>query len=159
MQENRMREAVRAQFMAAFAMLRATIEQCPASLWDDPADKNRFWQVAYHALFYAHLYLHPSHDMFVPWANHRETVELMDATTSALYTKAELLGFLDECEVHATEQVAALDFSAPSGFHWLHMNKLEVQLYNIRHLQLHIGELAERLSQRAAIDVSWVSRG
>jgi hypothetical protein len=34
-----------------------SIEKCPDRLWNDPADKNKFWHVAYHALFYTHLYL------------------------------------------------------------------------------------------------------
>jgi predicted kinase len=40
--------------------LKQAIEKCPDALWNDPADKNRFWHVAYHALFYTHLYLQPT---------------------------------------------------------------------------------------------------
>ena len=70
-----------------------------------------------------------------------------------------MLEFLGVCEARVAEMVAALEFAAPSGFHWLPMNKLELQLYNIRHIQTHAGELAERLSQRAGIDVAWVGMG
>lgn len=42
------------------------------------------------------------------------------------------------------------------GFDWLPMTKLEVQFYTLRHLQTHVGEVAERLSQRVDIDVGWV---
>lgn len=66
------RQTVQSQYGAALAMLRAAVTQCPDALWDDPTDKNRFWHVAYHALFYVHLYLAPSLDQFQPWANHRE---------------------------------------------------------------------------------------
>ncbi|MCB9122287.1 MAG: hypothetical protein H6640_21400 [Caldilineaceae bacterium] len=48
------------------------------------------------------------------------------------------------------------DLSAPSGFDWLPMNKLELQIYSMRHLQQHAGELMERLGSRAGIDVPWV---
>ncbi|MBE2237762.1 MAG: hypothetical protein IAE81_08235 [Caldilineaceae bacterium] len=97
--------------------------------------------------------------MFTPWASHRDKVELMDATTHTPYTKTELLGLLDECEAQAVKHLATPKPSAPSGFHWLAISKVEVQFYNMRHLQFHIGELTERLSQRAEIDVHWVSRG
>ena len=36
------------------------------------------------------------------------------------------------------------------------MGKLELQIYNLRHLQQHTGELMERLGSRAGIDVDWV---
>ncbi len=52
--------------------------------------------------------------------------------------------------------VPALDLAGASGFDWLPMNKLELQFYNIRHLQLHTGELCERLGTEAKIDVAWV---
>jgi hypothetical protein len=159
MHDDAIRQAVRSQYGAALAMLRATIAQCPDLLWDDPADKNRFWHVAYHALFYAHLYLSPSLDDFVAWAGHRAGYERMETPPAPPYTQADLLDFLAECEAHAARHLATLDFAAPSGFHWLPMNKLELQLYNIRHIQTHAGELAERLSQRAGIDVGWVSMG
>jgi hypothetical protein len=49
-----------------------------------------------------------------------------------------------------------LDPEAESGFYWLPMNKLELQIYNIRHLQQHTGELMERLGSRAGVEVDWV---
>jgi hypothetical protein len=36
------------------------------------------------------------------------------------------------------------------------MNKFELQIYTIRHLQQHSGELMERLGSRANISVDWV---
>jgi hypothetical protein len=32
----------------------------------------------------------------------------------------------------------------------------ETKFYNIRHLQHHVGELAERLGTQAGIDIAWV---
>ena len=48
-------------------MLKQTIAQCPASIWDATGDRNRFWQVAYHALYFTHEYLADSEETFVPW--------------------------------------------------------------------------------------------
>ena len=46
-----------------------------------------------------------------------------------------------------------------NGFDWLPMNKAELQIYTIRHLQQHAGEtLMERLGSRAGIDVDWVRK-
>ena len=72
------------------------------------------------------------------------------------YTKAELLAFWQHAQAWAEKAVAALDLEAASGFPWLPFNKLELQFYNIRHLQQHTGELCERLGTLAGIDVEWV---
>ena len=52
--------------------------------------------------------------------------------------------------------VDALDLESKSGFDWLPINKLELQFYNIRHIQQHTGELCERLGVVEDIDVGWV---
>ena len=119
-----MKKAIQSQYLAALEMLRQAIVQCPAPLWADAAYKNPFWHIAYHALFYTHLYLQPSGADFVPWAKHREQYERLDAE---------------------------------SGFSWLPMNKLELQFYNVRHLQLHTGQLCERLRTAHGIGIDWVS--
>lgn len=158
MENEEIRRALRSQYGAAFAMMRAAMEQCPASAWNDASDANPVWQVAYHALFYAYLYLQPSLAAFQPSTHHRAGYEDMQMTPAPACTPAELLAFLATCQTLADTTVATLDPAAPSGFHWLPMNKLELQIYNIRHLQTHAGELAERLGQRAGGEVPWVSR-
>jgi hypothetical protein len=44
---------------------------------------------------------------------------------------------------------------AASGFDWLPFTKFELQLYSIRHIQQHVGELMERLGERA-MEIDWV---
>ncbi|QRN82842.1 hypothetical protein JR338_10520 [Chloroflexota bacterium] len=56
-------------------------------------------------------------------------------------------------------QVGALDHAAESGFHWLPFNKLELQFYNIRHVQQHTGELCERFGAHGEVEVGWVGMG
>jgi hypothetical protein len=60
------------------------------------------------------------------------------------------------CQAEVEAKVPALDLAAPSGFHWLPFNKLELQFYNIRHLQHHTGQLADRLRIVANVGVAWV---
>ncbi len=52
-------EVLKSQYHASLGMLREAIERCPADLWFDTSPTNAFWQVAYHALFFTHLYLQP----------------------------------------------------------------------------------------------------
>ena len=54
------------------------------------------------------------------------------------------------------EHVTSLDLEAESGFHWLPFDKLELQIYNIRHIQQHTGELYERLGTAGGVELGWV---
>jgi len=63
---------LKSQYYASLAMLGGAIDACPAELWTSDRYVNPFWQVAYHTLFYTHLYLQPAEADFVPWEHHRE---------------------------------------------------------------------------------------
>jgi hypothetical protein len=54
------RKIIKSQYHASLAMLRETIERCPEELWMSTASTNAFWQIAYHAVFFAHLYMFPN---------------------------------------------------------------------------------------------------
>jgi len=158
---------ISSQYLAALEMLKQAVVKCPDSLWDSPEDKTKFWHVAYHVLFYTHLYLADTGQDFTPWPKHRKEYEFigrMPWPPHALpqigepYDKGSVLEYLAFCQQHVAERVPRLDLEAGSGFGWLPFGKLELQFYNIRHLQQHTGELMERLGTRAHIDVDWVGR-
>jgi hypothetical protein len=155
---------IQSQYLASLEMLKQTIDKCPDDLWNKPADTNKFWHIAYHVIFYAHLYLQPTEEDFKPWKNHREEYQFMGAVPwpphnepkiGEPYIKEEVLDYLAFCQTQVTEIIPHLDLHSESGFSWLPFSKLELQFYNIRHLQQHTGELAERLGN-AGIDIDWV---
>lgn len=153
---------IQSQYLAALAMLRQAVEKCPADLWIDPAYKNQTWNIAYHALVYVHFYLHEKEETFAPWPKHRQEARYFsfgEGEDVQPYTQAEILEFIAYIETQLDALVNALDLEAESGFHWLPFNKLELQFYNIRHLMLHTGELAERVWQAAGEEVGWVGMG
>ena len=156
--------AITSQYQASLEMLKLAIQKCPEACWDDPVFENRFWQVSYHALFFTHLYLQPSLEDFTPWVKHSAQAEQMGSAaksqetgTGRPYTRAEVLEYLELCQDQVVQRVASLNPDAASGFHWLPFSKLELQFYNIRHLQQHIGELCERLGTGGHGDVAWVA--
>ena len=166
------RSVLKSQYHAALAMLREAVERCPAEVWTNTAHKNAFWQVAYHTLFYTHLYLQRDRQSFRPWAQHQFTVQHEDGITgeadpkSALplipsaYTQTQVLEYWEFCDRMVDEAVDALDLDSPqSGFPWHKMSKLEHQLVNIRHLQHHAAQLADRLRAASDIGVRWASAG
>lgn len=159
------RMSLRSQYLSTLQMLEQAVDQCPAELWHHADDKAKFWHVAYHVLFYTHLYLSPAETGFVPWANHREDYQFMGPIfwegnrlpkIGEPYQKDEILAYIAFCRQLIEQQVPTLDLAAPSGFDWLPMSKFELQIYTIRHLQQHTGELMERLGSRAEISVDWV---
>ncbi len=159
------RDIIRSQFAAALEMLKQAIIQCPASLWDERAYKNPFWHIAYHALFYTHLYLQPAEQDFQPWAKHRAEYNFMgrlpwpphaEPKIGEPYTQQELLDYHALVCEQVEKQVAVLNLDAASGFYWLPFGKLELQFYSIRHLQQHTGELCERLGASGDVEIDWV---
>jgi hypothetical protein len=156
---------IRSQYHAALKMLKGAISNCPDSLWDHPAHKNKFWHTAFHVLFYTHLYLQPTEEDFIPWEKHeRYFISLGDGASSddqannarEPYRKDELLEYLALCLDEVSRQVDILDLEATSGFYWLPFNKLELQFYNIRHIQHHTGELYNRLEAEQGLELNWV---
>ena len=59
---------IQSQYRAALEMLRQAIDACPDALWAAPTThpQSPFWRVAYHAVFYAHLYLQPRDIRWLP---------------------------------------------------------------------------------------------
>ena len=159
-----MKEILKSQFLASLVMLKQAITECPEPLWNAVDQKNRFWHVAYHALFYTHLYLQPSLDDFTPWEKHREEFRSLspckddeeNQTESEHYSREDVLEYLAFCQEQVEPWLDNLDFEAESGFYWLPFSKLELQLYNIRHIQQHTGELSEKLAAFGKGDVDWV---
>lgn len=153
-----------AQFNATLDMLAQTIEACPEDIWLDDTAPNRFWQVAFHALYYTHLYAQPTVADFEPWEHYRVEYEQLGPppwepdkvmAAGSPYTKDQVLAYLAFCRAELARRIPSLDLAAPSGFSWLPFNKLEVQIYSIRHVQQHVGELSGRLLHDG-VKIDWV---
>jgi hypothetical protein len=153
-------KVIQSQYLASLAMMRQVIELCPAAMWDDRAVKNRYWQVAYHGLFFIHFYLQPTEADFVPWEKHQPHYDDMGiGGDKEPCNQADMLAYLALVEEQVRSVVPILDLEAESGFHWLPFNKLELQFYSMRHLMGHVGELSERLWVQAGVEVEWVGKG
>jgi hypothetical protein len=165
MDDSIIRPAVLGQYRAGLDMLGKAIELCPENLWLSSKYKNRFWHVAYHCVFYTHLYLHRSEADFRPWPKHVPNSNYLGSRPGAPnetfpipepYSKPGVQEYLQLCRSEVEMQVPLVPFEDNSGFSWLPFNKLELQFYNIRHLQHHTGQLIERLRDEVGIGVAWV---
>lgn len=158
-------EVIQSQYLASLEMFGNAVSKCPDTLWRDPGYKNPYWHIAYHALFYTHLYLQDSEKGFIPWSKHRNEYQFLgplpwpphkQPDIGEPYSREDILEYLGFCRNEVIERVASLDLDAASGFHWLPFNKLELQFYNVRHIQHHAGQLIDRLRNHEGIGVGWV---
>ena len=161
-------KTVASQFHATLTMMEQTVGTCPEEMWDEPGQANPFWRVAYHALFYVDLYLQPSEVEMALWEGCREGYQFLGPTpwppheqpaADQPYARDEVLAYVDYCRSLVDRTLPATDLSAPSGFHWLPFDKMELQIYNIRHLQQHVGDLSTLLLTQANLEINWVGMG
>ena len=161
------RSALAGQFGSALRMFRDCIDQCDGGAWLAPVGKYPFWQVGYHALFVTDLYLARAEAEFVPQPFHRDGYDELGPPPWAPgktvvidrpYDKATLLGYADLCRAKARrtlEDESDQVLAGPSGFDWLKFPRLELHLYNVRHLQHHTGQLAAALRRERGQGVKW----
>jgi hypothetical protein len=157
---------LKGQYHAGLAMLRNAIEDCTEDLWTSGSHHNPFWHVAYHTLYFTHLYLEPNEAAFTPWGQHRDEYQFLGPlpwpphrlpNIGEPYMKTEVLDYWGLCDGRVDTSVDRVDLDAPdSGFWWYRMPKLDHQLVNIRHIQHHAGQLADRVRASANIGIEWV---
>ena len=164
-----LRALLKNQYHAALAMLREGIERCPDGLWEGGAHANAVWQLAYHTLYFTHMYLGPDLEAFRPWSEHQGDVQNPDGIAGPTephgilppipepYTREQVLAYWRWCEAWVDDAVDGLDLhAADCGVPWYRMSKLEHQLVNLRHVQHHAAQIADRLRSEADIGVRWV---
>lgn len=142
---------LQSQYLAALAMFKQAVVQCPPAVWDAKRDKDKFWYVAYHTLRFAHQYLKAKEKDYPRWEQRPHS------NTGVPFTKAEILEKLAQVERDVLEQIPLMDLEEKTGAAGALANKLELQIYNIRHIQHHTGELYQRLSATDA-KLNWASK-
>jgi hypothetical protein len=166
---NPVQTALKSQYHASLEMLKEALERCPDGFWLDTTNGNAFWQVAYHALFYVHMYLQPDLKSFKPWAEHQKNVQYQNGfpgppnPKSELplipepYSKTQVMTFWAICEGMVDSAIDSFDLLEPnSGFPWYTCSKLEHQIISIRHLQHHTAQLGDRLRVVSGTGLNWL---
>ena len=107
------------QYAAALDSLRDALRSCPDALWtqrlwEDEPDQwvaqgfGAFWYVGYHTLFWLDLYLTGAEEGFAPPAPF-DLVEMQaNETLPRVYTREELLVYLEVCRERYQTALAAL---------------------------------------------------
>jgi hypothetical protein len=157
--------ALEHQFAATLDMLENAVRACPDREWDDVSlpVAQRFWYLAYHTLFWLDYYLAEREAGFTPPAPY--TLGELDPEgvyPERAYTAAELLAYLAHGREKLRRGLAELTdarAAEPCGFARRDMSVLELQLYNLRHVQNHAAQLNLLLRQRTDSAPRWVGGG
>ena len=155
------KDALKSQYKASLSTLINAMGICDDDLWTSEDYPNRTWQMVYHCLFFTNLYLYQRLEDRKNWSLHRKDHQTLGNTEGKEpYTRAELIQCARELLQKIDPLVDALDLNAKqSGFHWYHVNKLEHQLVNLRHLQHHLAQLQDRIRNKQDIGVGWIRDG
>ena len=157
------------QYHAGLDMLRQCVEQCPDDMWTAGTHPRTFWRIAFHTVYFTHLYLGQNDSAYQPWPGRRqdfpelwvrpwslEPYEMPEA--AAFSSKREILDYIAYVDGLVDPTVDSLDLETKeSGFRWYKsISKLSHQILNIRHIQGHVGQLSELLMMRD-IDIEWTN--
>ncbi|MCX6049704.1 MAG: DinB family protein [Chloroflexi bacterium] len=160
------------QFGAAIDMVSDALRDCPdelweRSLWEDQPDQwvaagfSAFWYLGYHTIFWLDLYLTGAEEGFVPPAPF-DLVEMeSDEILPRTYTRAELLGYLEDCRCKCQEIIGGMSTEQAyrlCRFSWGELPFAELQLYSLRHVQEHGAQLRMFLGQQMRKSTRWVAK-
>lgn len=160
------------QFGAAIDALGNALRDCPdelweARLWEDQPDQwvargfSAFWYLGYHTLFWLDLYLTGAEEGFNPPAPF-DLVEMeANETLPRIYTREELLHYLEICRQRCQETISSLSTGEAyrmCRFAWGELPFAELLLYTLRHVQEHATQLSLFLGQQAGKPTRRVSQ-
>jgi hypothetical protein len=166
------------QFNAAIDMLDHAIIACPPSLWEKrvwpepprhgfPPQFGEYWYVAFHTMIWLDLYLSgASEEEFIPPVPFIQgEVDSLETTPEHPYIQEELRTYLVSVRQKCRDSLVMLtDDRArrPVEYPWTRrqpVSYMELQLYNMRHVQEHAAQLSLFLGQHASAEVvpGWVS--
>jgi len=178
------REALKENYHGAIAMLVDCIERCPEDLWSTPNpahdDTDRmifraFWRIAFHGIYFTHLYMPQSVEQFQRpptslavgaradmqgiWGPEWELEPLELPEHTEPVSKVDMLAYYKFVNDLVDPTIDGLDLTAQeSGVPWYkNFPKVSHEILTIRHLQGHVGQLSELLMARD-LESRWISR-
>jgi hypothetical protein len=160
-------QALIGQFEAALAMLNACVAACPAEHWEGKIANGSFRWAAYHTLFFADYYLSASEDAFQLRPLHQRGGDERGEDACPGLSQQETLEYVPLVRQKLLDTLAAETantLAGPSGFSWRKFSRAEIHLYNLRHVQHHVGQMSAYLRRIAPAQIGhdalpWIGSG
>lgn len=163
------KEVLYSQYDASLAMLKNVINSADEEIWYQSNENHPpYWHILYHVLFCTDCYLYKDLQTFKAWQKHKKDYQFLGKSPfppfekpniSEPYSKEDILEYFENIHNTLAERINTSDLEAESGFYWVPVNKLELHIYNIRHIQHHAGQLAYLLRSQKNIGINWIVKG
>jgi hypothetical protein len=157
MSQQALNQSLWSQFGAAIDMLEESIQTCPRGVWEQ---KGVFSFQAYHTLFFLDYYLSTDPVGFSQPQNFSYS-EFDEAPIVVIYSQEDLLDYLSACRQKAQTLILGLDEQLAAQ-RWINESKtmdyslFEILLYNLRHVQHHVGQFNLLLRQQIDAAPDWI---
>ncbi len=151
------------QYGAAIDTLSHAMELCPDELWtavvwpdDEDPRYGQFWFIVYHTLSWLDLFLTGTREEFelpAPFVRGRVPDEP--------YTRQQLRDYLAHGRRKCRAAVDGLTDERARRvcvFPWMEPTYLELQMYCMRHVMEHAGQLGYFLGQQGVTGMDWISQ-
>ncbi|MGC3946453.1 MAG: DinB family protein [Chryseolinea sp.] len=159
------KESLWQQFDASIEMLKNAIVMWPDAKWEHP---RRFFDMAYHTLFFLDYYLTNPPEAFAPPLSYillKEVPEdrIDDIFPERLFTKPEMLDFLEACRRKCHDVISGITEDTIQT-RWIEQDSsrnylmIELLMYNMRHVQHHAAQMNMMLRAEIKNAPGWVSR-
>ncbi len=156
------KQLLAAQFEASLCMLDHGVRDCPPEHWEGKIATDTFRQVAYHTLFFVDAYLSPTETAFTLRELHQRGGDERQSVASVGLSQNETLAYVAICRQKAIETLTAETeemLKGPSGFTRRKCSRCELHIYNIRHIQHHVGQMSAYLRRVADRSIQWIGSG
>ena len=153
-----MDEYLTSQYLASLTMLKTCADNYDPRLWVNCSNhRNPAGQIAYHAAFYANIYLSPSRSKTVRWENEVSHMEDLDKPVASndVLPRSDIAHFVDHVVQHVPRYLEALSMDSDCWPHWYSLSQMEFHMNNLRHIQHHVGQLIERHRSIRSLNVPW----
>lgn len=159
---------LRGQFRAALSTLEQSIERSDAETWAAAHPDQPINRVIFHALIFTDLYLDWGMDVFREQAFHtanpglfQDYEELEHVEPRNFYAQHDCRAYLVFCrqKVDAVLGAESMDLlQGDCGFPRRKLSRLELHVYNIRHIQHHAAQLGLRFQLAGGYPLDWVGK-
>jgi hypothetical protein len=159
-----LKEEIIFQYQCSLKMLIDTVRKCPADLWENDKDyMNGYSRIVYHTLFFSELHLMPATKKFVPWkkhiANYNYLAQISPVDNEPIiiekhYSKEDMIEYAESILALFENPYEENSKDEKNSYKWLEISRVP-HIYNIRHMQHHIGQLVERLHHIGIRGIEW----
>lgn len=161
--------ALAGQYRAALETLNQCIEVCDDDTWSATHPDTAVNQVVFHALFFTDLYLGFGETGFRDQPFHRDNPELFqdyeeleDRVPQNFYSQRGCRSYLTYCYGKVDTTLEGEDTAilfGDCGFPYRRLTRIELHIYNIRHIQHHAAQLGLRNQLNGGAPLRWVGKG